>query len=81
MRAQIPDDDTLDIMAMRAEKYYFKKGMSNKQLWDALPEFQPQSTAFLKQVQPNICHFTDRKFFDSLPEYKWVDILTYVQDN
>jgi hypothetical protein len=80
MRAQIPDDDTLDLMAMRAEKYYFKKGMTNKQLWDALPEMQPEGTSFLRPVEKNMCSFTDRKFFDSLPEYKWVDILTYVND-
>ncbi len=26
-RAQIPDDDALDIMAMRAERSYFQQGM------------------------------------------------------
>ena len=58
MRAQIPDDDTLDLMAMRAEKYYFKKGMTNKQLWDALPEMQPEGTSFLRAAEKNVCRFT-----------------------
>ena len=80
MKAQIQDDDTLHIMAMRREKKSFEKGMTAKELWDALPELQPETTTFLKHVSQNVRSFTDRKIFKLLPEHKWLDILTYVQD-
>ena len=80
MRAQIPDDQTLDIMAMRAEQQFFKKGMTTQQLWNALPQMQPEASNFLTPIMTNVYHFTDRKFFETLPMFNWVDILTDAPD-
>ena len=37
----------------------------------------PEAMNFLKPVTQNVCTFTDREFFETLPKYNWVDILTY----
>jgi hypothetical protein len=79
MRAEVPDDDTLDLMTMRAEKRFFKPGMTSQELWNALPEVVPAVNTFVQaRAGMDAWYFQDRAFFESLPTYKWVDILTYV---
>ena len=80
MRAEVPNEDTLDLMAMRAERKYFQTGMGANQLFGPLPELAPESTSFLAPFGETVITYTDRELVDTLPMYKWVDILTYVKE-
>ena len=71
----------MDYRAAIQEQHFFKKDMTTQELWDALTEMQPEATHFLTPITTNVCRFTDREFFETLPMFNWVDILTYAPDD
>jgi len=82
MRAEVPDEDTLDIQALRAEH---KMGGADcktpKELFDMLPVINPRATVIMQEVNATTGQFTitDREFFQTLPMFKWADVMTFAK--
>ena len=82
MRAEVPDEDTLDIQAMRAEMKLGGAACKDaKELFDMLPVINPRATSIMEEVnaEAGLFRITDREFFETLPMFKWVDVMTFAK--
>ncbi len=78
MRASVPDDCTLDMLAAKAEEKFYKPGMSAAELFNRLPSVPPQSSTFVKMASSDskdVMKITDPDFFDSLNVFPWIQIM------
>jgi hypothetical protein len=78
MRAKIPDDTSLDIQALNAERKHFKQGMASAELFNALPTFHMAVSTFVQETHiPGAFKLRAASFFDSLPVFDWVEVLRF----
>jgi hypothetical protein len=77
MRAPVPDQRTLDMLAAKAEETFYKPGMSAAELFNTLPSVPPQSSTFVKMVSDSkdVMKITNPDFFDSLAVFPWSQIM------
>jgi hypothetical protein len=80
MRSEVPDDTTLDIQAMSAERKFFRPGMESSELFRSLPSFQMATSTFVSPTSDtDVFRLTDAAFFDTLPVWKWVNVLRFAR--
>ncbi len=71
--------NTLDIKA-REIKLKAKKARleSSKEIYDSIPTFAPRASTLVQVKDEEKGQYTiiDKPFFDSLPQWRWADVLT-----
>ena len=69
MRAPCPDEDVLDLMAMKCERDA-PELQTPQALYDSLPTIHPSRTPLVSEISTNIFKVNSAEAFDEMPEFQ-----------
>ena len=78
MRAPCPDEDIIDLRAMRLERD--NPHLTTPQaLYDSLPVIHPSRTSLVEEVEDGIFKVKSEADFDAMPHFEWQQVFTFVK--
>ena len=80
MRAECPNEDVLDVRAMKMEKE-FGGSLSPAALFARIPIIRPSTSELVSVIDVASGHFKFRSWpdYEKLPQMAWDDIFTFVR--
>ena len=79
LRSRIPDGDALDIKACEIEDAFRGRELDAQELLDSIPVYEPTTTSLVepRNVEKGQFKITDYEYFRKLPEWEWMQIVTF----